>query len=164
MSERYQQQVMFINCTYRIETKGISLVRRNGFNCLSSSKIGWPSEASLEDGQWLWEDVIVQCTSIERENSHEKNDISTIEEHAENLCTAIQNTFNTLLSCLQLNLVLHTSSCSCLANFFSFKTRYKAKSNIKKPWPVSPNMTANKKGKVMRVKRPGLTSRYRAIP
>ena len=35
---------------------------------------------------------------------------------------------------------------------FSFSTRYRANSSIRKPWPTSPNMTANKKGNVTMVK------------
>jgi hypothetical protein len=35
---------------------------------------------------------------------------------------------------------------------FSFSTRYRAKSSMRKPWPTSPNMTANRKGNVTMVK------------
>ena len=34
-------------------------------------------------------------------------------------------------------------------NFFSLTTRNKAAKNMIRPWPASPNMTENKKGKVM---------------
>lgn len=37
-------------------------------------------------------------------------------------------------------------------NCFSFRTKYRAKENIIKPCPMSPNMTANRKGKVITVK------------
>jgi len=36
--------------------------------------------------------------------------------------------------------------------------------NMIVPWPMSPNMTAKRKGNVMTVKRPGLTSWYVAKP
>ncbi len=43
-------------------------------------------------------------------------------------------------------------------------TIHKAKRNMMSPWPASPNMTANKKGKVIRVNRAAFTSLYLATP
>jgi hypothetical protein len=49
-----------------------------------------------------------------------------------------------------------------LSNFFSLQIRYKDATIITIPWAQSPNITANRKGKVTIVKHPGLTSWYRA--
>mmetsp|Transcript_733 Transcript_733/g.1692 ORF Transcript_733/g.1692 Transcript_733/m.1692 type:complete len:213 (-) Transcript_733:324-962(-) len=49
-------------------------------------------------------------------------------------------------------------------SFFSFATRYTAAMSMRRPWPKSPNMTANRKGKVTMVNTVGFTSRYRATP
>ena len=35
---------------------------------------------------------------------------------------------------------------------FSLRTRYRENSSIRKPWPTSPNITANRNGKVTTVK------------
>ena len=41
--------------------------------------------------------------------------------------------------------------------FFSESTSQRANASMMQPWPASPNMTANKKGKVAMVKTAGLT-------
>jgi len=46
-----------------------------------------------------------------------------------------------------------------LVNEFSQRTIQAPKDNMMMAWPASPNMTANKKGKVMIVYGAGLTSR-----
>ncbi len=43
-------------------------------------------------------------------------------------------------------------------------TIHKAKRNMMSPCPASPNMTANKKGNVIRVNRAAFTSLYLATP
>jgi hypothetical protein len=46
-----------------------------------------------------------------------------------------------------------------LASFFSFNTRNAENSSISSAWPTSPNITANRKGKVTMVSSAGLASR-----
>lgn len=46
----------------------------------------------------------------------------------------------------------------------SLYTMYPAAMAISMPWPTSPNMTANRNGKLIMVHRPGLTSWYVATP
>ena len=45
------------------------------------------------------------------------------------------------------------------ASFFSFITKYSAAKSMRNPWPKSPNMTANRNGKVTMVNTVGFTSR-----
>jgi hypothetical protein len=49
-------------------------------------------------------------------------------------------------------------------NFFSSEMRVTAVRVMMRPCPMSPNMTAKRKGKVMTVKSPGLISWYEATP
>lgn len=47
---------------------------------------------------------------------------------------------------------IHTSlSFFCAMSLLSLNTRYRAAAVMRAPWPRSPNMTANRKGKVMMV-------------
>lgn len=46
----------------------------------------------------------------------------------------------------------------------AFKTRYAPNKNKRVPWKRSPNITANKNGKVIIVNKPGLISLYLGIP
>lgn len=51
-----------------------------------------------------------------------------------------------------LNVILHTSlSFFCAMSLLSLSTKYRAAHVMRTPWPRSPNITANRKGKVMMV-------------
>lgn len=48
--------------------------------------------------------------------------------------------------------------------FYSFFVKYKPNKNRTKPWPISPNITPNRNGKVIIVNIPGFISLYRGTP
>jgi len=53
---------------------------------------------------------------------------------------------------------------SCLPSLRSLATSQTVSASIMAPCPTSPNMTANRNGKVAMVNTAGFTSRYRAMP
>lgn len=50
------------------------------------------------------------------------------------------------------------------ANLFSIMMSVNALRVMRMPWPMSPNITANKKGNVITVNNPGFTSWYDPMP
>ena len=51
-----------------------------------------------------------------------------------------------------------------MPNFFSSPMSVAALAAMRMPWPMSPNMTANRNGNVMTVNSPGLISWYEPMP
>ena len=62
------------------------------------------------------------------------------------------------------NIMPRMSPRSFLPSAFSRQSIQAANMSISRPWPMSPNMTAKRKGKVIMEKTAGLASRYRAMP
>jgi len=123
----------------------------------SASDFGRPFPSWREDSKREGEDIVVKETGVDGEQSHEEDDVSSIVERVEDL--SIQSTLpkSTENEDLGMRNGL-TSEPVPFVNFFSNKIKLNALNVIKIPWPISPNMTANKKGKVMTVNNPGLTS------
>jgi hypothetical protein len=106
----------------------------------------------------LGEYVVVDKSCVDGKQAHEKNDISsaTILSSVKPLQWKKKTTDKKNVPMI--------SSISARANLRSLRTIYNADKKMIVPCPMSPNMTANKNGKVMTAKRPGLTSWYVAMP
>lgn len=113
------------------------------------------------------EALVINEAGVDGEGTHKQDEVAAFKEHLPYLGGSHNMWWNRAKSPSRLQDPFFHSSCTpnCLSlipEFTSFSTFFmpgrfslstiqRAKRNISSPWPTSPNMTANRKGKVMMV-------------
>jgi hypothetical protein len=139
-----------------IQTKWIDVtIRLAVYDATLSDRECPPRTKQME---CLGEYVVVNKSGVDGKQAHEKNNISSAI-----ILPSVKPLQGKKKTTDKKN-VPEISSISARANLRSLKIIYNADKKMIEPCPMSPNMTANKNGKVMTAKRPGLTSWYVAMP
>lgn len=126
---------------------------------------GLHTPARTKDVKGLWETVVVYQASVDGEQSHHQDDITPLKERVPDLLVHIKSlsyTSDTHTHSLWyfLGHIMELSHENSLTSFlvflslrlFSHSTIHAANTAMMTPWPRSPNITANRNGKVMIVK------------
>ena len=130
---------------------------------------GLHTPARTKDVKWLWETVVVYQASVDGEQSHHQDDITPLKERVPDLLEHIKSlsytsdthththTHSHRYFFGHIRELSHENSLTSFLVFlslrlFSHSTIHAANRAMMTPWPRSPNITANRNGKVMIVK------------